>query len=94
MRPLLMLPCAEPAEVTALLPEGPPLQFSWRGVRYATAQAQGPERIRPEWWRDTATRSRDYYTVEDEDGRRFWMYRDGAYGGGEAPRWFVHGVYA
>jgi protein ImuB len=94
MRPLLMLPCAEPAEVTALLPEGPPLQFSWRGVRYAVAQAQGPERIRPEWWRDTATRSRDYYTVEDEDGRRFWMYRDGPYGGGEPPRWYVHGVYA
>ncbi len=94
MRPLLMLPCAEPAEVTALLPEGPPQQFAWRGVRYTTARAQGPERIRPEWWRDTHTRSRDYYTVEDEEGRRFWMYRDGAYGGGEAPRWFVHGVYA
>ena len=80
MRPLLMLPCAEPAEVTALLPEGPPLQFPWRGVRYATAHAEGPERIRPEWWRDGRARARDYYTVEDEDGRRFWMYRDGPYG--------------
>lgn len=94
MRPLLLLPCAEPAEVTALLPEGPPLQFSWRGVRYTTAHAEGPERLRPEWWRDLRTRPRDYYTVEDEDGRRFWMYRDGPYTGGEPPRWFVHGVYA
>ena len=94
MRPLLMLPCAEPAEVTAMLPEGPPLQFTWRGVRYVTALAQGPERIRPEWWRDTHTRPRDYYTVEDEDGRRFWMYRDRPYDGETPPRWFVHGVYA
>jgi len=94
MRPLLMLPCAEPAEVTALLPEGPPLQFSWRGVRYAVAHAEGPERIRPEWWHDTHTHVRDYYIVEDEDGRRFWMYRDGSYGGEAHPRWFVHGIYA
>lgn len=94
MRPLLLLPCAEPAEVTALLPEGPPLQFSWRGVRYTTTHAEGPERLRPEWWRDLRTRPRDYYTVEDADGRRFWLYRDGPYSGSESPRWFVHGVYA
>lgn len=92
MRPLLMLPCAEPAEVTAVVPEGPPLQFRWRGVPYQVAHAEGPERIRPEWWRDGKSRTRDYYTVEDEEGRRFWLYRDGAYGANE--RWFVHGVYA
>jgi len=92
MRPLLMLPCAEPAEVTAMVPEGPPRRFRWRGVQYEVASAEGPERIRPEWWRERESRVRDYYTVEDEDGRRFWLYRDGAYG--EGARWFVHGVYA
>jgi len=92
MRPLLMLPCAEPAEVTAVVPEGPPLQFRWRGVPYQVAKTEGPERIRPEWWRDAKGRTRDYYTVEDEDGRRFWLYRDGPYG--SDVRWFVHGVYA
>jgi protein ImuB len=92
MRPLLMLPCAEPADVMAMVPEGPPLQFRWRGVAYHVANAEGPERLRPEWWRDEKSRTRDYYTVEDEDGRRFWLYRDGPYGA-EA-RWFVHGVYA
>lgn len=92
MRPLLMLPCAEPAEVTAVVPEGAPLQFRWRGVPYQVAHAEGPERIRPEWWRDHESRTRDYYTVEDEEGRRFWLYRDGPYGKGT--RWFVHGVYA
>jgi protein ImuB len=92
MRPLLMLPCAEPAEVMATVPEGPPLQFRWRGVPYQVAHAEGPERIRPEWWRDGKSRTRDYYTVEDGEGRRFWLYRDGPYG--EGVRWFVHGVYA
>ena len=92
MRPLLMLPCAEPADVTAMVPEGPPRQFRWRGVPYQVAHAEGPERLRPEWWRDEQSRTRDYYTVEDEDGRRFWLYRDGPYGADA--RWFVHGVYA
>ena len=92
MRPLLMLPCAEPADVMAVVPEGPPRQFRWRGVPYQVAHAEGPERIRPEWWRDCESRTRDYYTVEDEIGRRFWLYRDGAYGADA--KWFVHRVYA
>jgi protein ImuB len=91
LRPLLMLPCAEPADVTAMVPEGPPLQFRWRGVHYQVANAEGPERIRGEWWRQS-DRARDYYTVEDEAGRRFWLYRNGHYGA--AAKWFVHGVYA
>ena len=93
-RPLFLLPAAEPADVTALLPEGPPLQFRWRGVRYAIALAEGPERVRPEWWRERGGKTRDYYTVEDEEGRRFWLYRDGPYGEAAPPKWFVHGVYA
>jgi protein ImuB len=91
LRPLLMLPCAEPADVTAMVPEGPPLQFRWRGVHYQVANAEGPERIRGEWWREP-DRARDYYTVEDDAGRRFWLYRDGPYGA--HAKWFVHGVYA
>ncbi len=51
-RPLLLLPHAEPAEeVTALVPEGPPRRFRWRGVTYDVKGAQGPERISAEWWR-------------------------------------------
>lgn len=92
MRPLLMLPCAEPADVVATVPEGPPRKFRWRGVQYEVALAEGPERIRPEWWRTSESRTRDYYTVEDGEGRRFWLYRDGPYG--EEAHWFVHGVYA
>ena len=64
-RPLLMLPRPEAAEVVALIPEGPPRQFRWRGVLHQVAEAQGPERIAPEWWRRTAEETRDYYVVED-----------------------------
>jgi len=96
LRPLLLLPRPEPAEVVALIPEGPPRQFRWRGVRHQVAHAQGPERIAPEWWRRiVGDAERDYYVVEDTAGRRFWLYRAGLYGCGEGspPQWFVHGVF-
>jgi protein ImuB len=49
-RPLLLLPRAEPTEVMALIPDGPPRRFRWRGVIYEVSGAQGPERIGAEWW--------------------------------------------
>jgi len=100
VRPLFLLPHAEPAEVTALVPDGPPRRFSWRGVTYDIAGAQGPERIAAEWWlrqshRRDPSPTRDYYLVEDGEGRRFWLYREGLYGRETAtPRWFVHGLFA
>jgi protein ImuB len=57
-RPLLLLPQAEPTKVTALVPDGPPRRFSWRGVTYDITGAQGPERIGSEWWRDLSAYSR------------------------------------
>jgi len=94
-RPLLLLPQPEAADVLALIPDGPPRQFRWRGVLYQVTGAQGPERITPEWWRRTNEAPRDYYVVEDMEGRRFWLYRAGLYGRGDAtpPQWFVHGVF-
>jgi protein ImuB len=94
-RPLLLLPRPEAADVVALVPEGPPRQFRWRGVLHQVAEAQGPERIAPEWWRRSTERTRDYYVVEDTAGRRFWLYRAGLYGRGDdaPPAWFVHGIF-
>jgi protein ImuB len=42
------------------------------------------------------TRLRDYYKVEVQDGRRFWLYREGLLhdGRGAEPRWFLHGLFA
>jgi protein ImuB len=52
-----------------------PAAFRWRGRVHRIARAEGPERIAPEWWRPAAGEARDYYRVEDADGRRFWLYR-------------------
>jgi protein ImuB len=97
-RPLLLLPQAEPTEVTALVPDGPPRRFSWRGVTYYIAGAQGPERIGAEWWRTPYGQTkptRDYYLVEDFSGHRFWLYREGLYGRETTDaRWYVHGLFA
>src|SRR5580658_6823913 len=100
-RPLLLLPHAEPAEeVMAVIPDGPPRRFRWRGVIYEVAGSQGPERIGAEWWRQPSQDrppepTRDYYLVEDAVGHRFWLYREGLYGRETAAaRWFVHGLFA
>lgn len=93
-RPFLLLERPEPVAVMAQIPDGPPLRFRWRRVVREVARAQGPERIAPEWWLTGNTDdTRDYYRVEDSAGRRYWLYREGLYGGAETPRWFVHGVF-
>ncbi|MEQ9518294.1 MAG: DNA polymerase Y family protein [Parvibaculum sp.] len=94
-RPLRMLPCAEPVDAIAEVPDGPPRRFRWRRVVYQVAFSEGPERISPEWWQAGASVfARDYYRVEDEEGRRFWLYRDGVLGRETAcPQWYVHGVF-
>lgn len=95
-RPLRMLQPPEPVEAVAAVPDGPPLRFRWRKVAYEVAAAEGPERIAPEWWRATdQAATRDYFSVEDVDGRRFWLFREGLYGREtDRPGWFLHGVFA
>jgi protein ImuB len=86
----------EPIEVMAEIPEGPPLRFRWRRVLHAVSRAEGPERIAMEWWRtQDSMPTRDYFRIEDDQGRRFWLYRDGLYERETSPpRWFMHGVFA
>ena len=95
-RPLRLFARPEPIEVMAEVPDGPPLRFRWRRLSHAVAHAEGPERIAMEWWRDqTPQPTRDYYRVEDQEGRRFWLYRDGLYEREtDRPRWYVHGLFA
>ncbi len=95
-RPLRLFAKPEPIAVTAEVPDGPPLQFQWRRARHSVVQAEGPERIAMEWWRHAEPQpTRDYYRVEDERGRRFWLYRDGLYAREvAASRWYVHGLFA
>jgi protein ImuB len=96
-RPVRLIEPPEPVDAIAEVPDGPPVRFSWRRMSYRVARAEGPERLAPEWWhaRGGAHLTRDYYRVEDEDGRRFWLYRAGLYIQETAsPRWFIHGIFA
>jgi len=43
---------------------------------------------------DAAAATRDYYAVEDEAGCRFWIFRQGLYGGSRMPAWYLHGLFA
>jgi hypothetical protein len=67
--------------------------FRWRRVLHEVLRAEGPERIAGEWWRGSVD-IRDYFRVEDAEGRRFWLFRKGLYGGDAEPRWFMHGLFA
>lgn len=92
-RPPLLFARPEPIEALAILPDSPPSRFRWRRRLYRVRAAEGPERIAPEWWRDPTSRRRDYYRVEDAEGRRFWLFREGLYGEEEPrPRWWMHGI--
>ncbi|HSZ74868.1 MAG TPA: DUF6504 family protein [Rhizomicrobium sp.] len=95
-RPLRLFAKPEPIEAMAEVPDGPPLRFRWRRALHNVARAEGPERIAMEWWRMREhTPTRDYFRVEDHEGRRFWLYRDGLFGREtKEPRWFVHGLFA
>ncbi|MHB2170226.1 DinB/UmuC family translesion DNA polymerase, partial [Alsobacter sp. R-9] len=96
-RPIRLVDPPERIEAVAEVPDGPPVRFRWRRVVHAVHRAEGPERIAPEWWRATgdAPPTRDYFRVEDEAGRRFWLFREGLWSRETtAPRWFLHGLFA
>ena len=96
-RPLKLLDRAEPIAVIYETPDGLPRRFRWRGNLHEVARAEGPEWIAPEWWRERGSvRLRDYYRIEDDAGRRFWVYRSGLAGDGRggAPEWFLQGLCA
>jgi protein ImuB len=96
-RPGRLLQPPQPVEAVAMLPDHPPAQFVWRRKRHRIKHADGPERIAGEWWTTDRERhaTRDYWQVEDEDGRRFWLYRSGDAvdpATGDL-RWFLHGFF-
>jgi protein ImuB len=97
-RPIRLFEPPEPVEAFWLLPDDPPFRFTWRRRRHRVTRADGPERIADEWWlpegSGAADAIRDYYRVEDEEGRRFWLYRAGLHGNDHEPRWFVHGIFS
>lgn len=83
-RPSCLLLRPESVKALAEVPDGPPLRFTWRRVTRRIVKSEGPERIAPPWVGaadsvDLALETRDYYRVEDDEGRRYWLFRKGLY---------------
>lgn len=92
LRPLHLLPTPERIEVTAPIPDYPPMLFRHKGKLHTIIKADGPERIAQEWWLQQG-QHRDYYRVEDENGGRYWLFRLGHYDDKNF-QWYVHGFFA
>jgi protein ImuB len=86
-RPLRLFPQPFPLDVVSVVPDGPPLVFTWGGRERRIERTWGPERIQTGWWRARGV-GRDYYRVETSLGHWFWLFRQLADG-----RWFLHGVF-
>lgn len=91
-RPLHLLPMPVRVEVTAPIPDYPPMLFRLHGKVHNIVKADGPERIEQEWWLQQG-QHRDYYRVEDEAGHRYWLFRLGHYHD-KTFQWFLHGYFA
>lgn len=80
-----------PEFVQVETPGRPPGAFKWRRLSFQTACADGPERITPRWYREEDPRTRDYWTVQTQEGRRLWLLN---YPGDDGADWYVAGEFA
>lgn len=92
-RPTRLLNPPHPIEVSAPIPDYPPMLFRYKGEVHLIKKADGPERIEREWWIEQGEH-RDYYYVEDDKGRRYWLFRLGHYQGDRSANWYLHGFFA
>lgn len=92
-RPVWLLNIPEQIQVTALIPDSPPMLFIYKGKKHQISKADGPERIEREWWLENGEH-RDYYNVEDTAGKRYWLFRSGHYSDDKTHKWFIHGFFA
>jgi protein ImuB len=92
-RPLHLLSPPERIEVAAPIPDYPPMLFRYKGKVHNIIKADGPERIEQEWWIQEGEH-RDYFAVEDEEGSRYWLFREGHYDDQGNARWWLHGIFA
>jgi protein ImuB len=91
LRPLCLLP--RPSPIAAVVRScddgmGMPIAFTYHGQVFRLRHADGPERIAGLWW-EGGDKMRDYFDVEDETGRRFWVFRVLPTG-----QWYLHGLFS
>ena len=93
-RPTMLLDCPAVANVVALSPDGPVHHVRRDTREHKIIQSVGPERIASEWWpmrqggASMHHTTRDYFKVQDDDGRWLWIFRVC-----ETGRWFMHGAW-
>lgn len=87
VRPIRLLDPPMRIEVSVLIPGGAPVRFLIGSRQHRILRSEGPERLSAEWWRGRSSRwtDRDYYRIEDDQGFRFWIFRD------PSGHWFLHG---
>lgn len=87
------IPDSEPRPTRLIQPESiemddSGLAFTWRRQRRRITRRIGPERLHGEWLNHGMEPvSRDYFQVEDETGRRYWLFCS-------HQAWFLHGFFA
>lgn len=86
-RPSYFFGKPKPISAIALLPDKPPSSLNWNGKQLKIISAIGPERICAEWWNCPGA-ARDYFKVQDSEGRWIWVFRDQI-----TLKWFVHGLW-
>ncbi len=88
-RPPVLLARPRSVDVTAMSPDGPLMQMRWGGDLLHITHTIGPERVIGPWWKAISAsrnRARDYFAVQDERGRWWWIFRRVG-----THQWFVHG---
>ncbi len=92
IRPVRLIEPPKPIEVAEIVPGKCPVRIRVGRQLHRIVRAEGPERLTPEWWREprAAWSTRDYYRIEDEQGARFWIFRETSRTG-SAERWYLHG---
>jgi protein ImuB len=91
IRPLNLLRC--PREIRVMVSPsddqegGRPVSMTLNDAFHRFEQVVGPERIAGIWW-EGHHKTRDYFEVEDQCGKRFWIFRVL-----QTTRWFIHGRF-
>jgi protein ImuB len=81
-----------PLEIRAIVSpshdrDGRPISFTLGRQVHRLVHAIGPERIAGQWW-EGYHKTRDYFVVENQEGRRFWIFRVM-----QTSRWYMHGEF-
>ena len=95
VRPLRLAVPPERLGSILVCKRGRPKNFEWRRNNIQIRRVNGPERISPEWWyMENYHLTRDYFRVEDTQGRRYWLFKEFIKKNHELSHWYLHGFFA